>query len=205
MITLYYSPLSQHSRRVVSLLEQLELPYDPQLVDMMKGEYLSDDYLAINPNHQVPTLIDGQITIHESNAILRYLCVKHQLTDWYPAAPATRALVEQWLDWTQCRMSPAVVDIVLNKVFMGEHGDQQAIARGRERMGELTVILESALADRSYLAADHPTIADLALASNIFHLGLADEAPATGNIHHWYTRVAELPGFQRSLPVLNNE
>src|SRR5262245_541586 len=124
MYILYHFPYSQHARRVVSLLEAGGLPYDLRHVDMGKGEHVSAADLAINPNHQVPTFLDGDLMLHESNAILRYLCQKHGLIDWYPSDLEHRARVDQWLDWTQCRMSPAVIDIVLNTVFLGEKGDK---------------------------------------------------------------------------------
>ena len=72
-------PFSQHSRRVVSLLEEAGLEYELLSVDMMKGEHMSPKYLELNPNHQVPTLVADKVKIHESNAILRYLCNKHSL------------------------------------------------------------------------------------------------------------------------------
>ncbi len=202
MYTLYYSPISQHSRRVVTLLEEANIPYEGKLVDMMKGEYLSAEFLAINPNHQVPTLFDGHIKIHESNAILRYLCVKHELNDWYPQALAKRAIVEQWLDWCQCRLSPAVVNIVFNSVFLGEKGDKKAISQGHEQMIELTKMLDQALEGTPFIAGNKASIADLALASNIFHLGLAQAQPDTANIKMWFARLNELKGFQKSLPVM---
>jgi glutathione S-transferase len=121
----------------------------------------------VNPNHQVPTLINGDIKIHESNAILRYLCHKFELTDWYPSDPSVRATVEQWLDWNQSRLSKPVVDIVLNKVFLGDDADHKAIARGKAQIGELSAILATALDDSDYLAGESPTIADLSVASNI--------------------------------------
>ncbi len=199
---LFHSPISQHSRRVVSLLEEAGIPYESKIVDMMNGEYLTASFLAINPNHQVPTLVDGDIKIHESNAILRYLCHKYDLSQWYPSDLAARAGVEQWLDWTQCRFSPTVVDIVLNKVFLQEKGDAKAIERGLEQLTELTDILEQHLKDNDFLAGSAPTIADLALASNVFHLGLAQAQPETQNINNWYGRISELKGFQTSLPKM---
>ena len=200
MYKLYQYPLSQHSRRVVSLLEEAGLEYEPIPVEMANGEHMSAQYRAINPNHQVPTLLDGDIKLHESNAILRYLCVKHALTDWYPADLPARAAVEQWLDWTQCRLGPAVTSIVFNRVFMGDKGDQAAIARGIEQMVELADILENDLDGKVFLAGDGPTIADLALASNLFQLSLAKEMPVTDNIQGWYARVCTLEGFVKSLP-----
>jgi glutathione S-transferase len=201
MYQLYLHPYSQHSRRVVSLLEEAGLEYEPIPVDLLNGEHLSAQYLAINPNHQVPALIDGETRLYESNAILRYLCVKNGLTDWYPEDLPARAAVEQWLDWTQCRLGPAVVSIVFNRVFLGDKGDQEAIARGLEQMVELSAILEKELEGKVFLAGDRPGIADLALASNMFQLGLAGEIPDTENIQNWYARVCELKGFQKSLPT----
>ena len=202
MYKLYHFPYSQHARRVHSLLAQADLPYELIHVAMDQEEYLSPNYIRLNPNHQIPTLIDEEtgVKIHESNAILRYLCVKHALRDWYPVDLKPRALTEQWLDWNQCRMSPSVVDIVLNTVFMGPDGDKEAIRRGQDRMPELGDILNDGLADQDYLAGDKPTIADLSVASNIFHLCLADAMPDRPNINAWYARISQLPGFQQSLP-----
>ena len=119
MYTLFHSPFSQHARRVVSLMIEAGLEYQLRHVAMEKGEHLSPAYLAVNPNHQVPTLLDGDVKIHESNAILRYLCLKHDLTQWYPQALPARAAVEQWLDWNQCRLSPT----------RGRHRPQQCLSR----------------------------------------------------------------------------
>lgn len=200
MYILYHFPYSQHARRVVSLLIEARLEYELRHVAMDKAEHLSAEYLAINPNHQVPTLIDGDVKLYESNAILRYLCVKHELTGWYPASPAARAHVEQWLDWNQCRMSPAVIDIVLNAVFLGEHGDAAAIEGGRDKLRELQEILEDGLAHQQYLAGERPTIADLSLASSLFQLSLADMVPAGHRTRGWFERVSAIEGFRRSLP-----
>jgi glutathione S-transferase len=200
MYILYHFPYSQHARRVVSLLEAARLPYELRHVDMANGKHLSVDYLAINPNHQVPTLIDGDLTLHESNAILRYLCHKHGLADWYPADPKHRARVEQWLDWNQSRLSPAVVDIVFNTVFAGSGRDEQAIARGQAKLRELAPILDAGLAAHDYLTGAKPTIADLSVASNLFQLGLAEATPSDLNIATWYQRMNALDAVRKSLP-----
>lgn len=202
MLTLYYHPYSQHARRVAALLEQADIPYETVHVALNEGAHLAPDYLSINPNHQVPTLVDGDVKIHESNATLRYLCHKFDLTDWYPAEPAVRATVEQWLDWNQCRLSRSVVDIVLNKVFMGDDADQEAIARGEKNIIELTAILAAALEKNDFLAGDAPSIADLSVASNISQLQLADAAPGHAAIQAWYQRICDIPGFKKTLPTL---
>ena len=200
MYLLYHFPYSQHARRVVSLLEAANLPYELRHVDMAKGAHLSADYLAINPNHQVPTLIDGDLVLHESNAILRYLCFKHGLTEWYPEDPKHRARVDQWLDWNQSRLSPAVIDIVFNTLFAGARRDEQAIARGEAKLRELSPILDAGLAAHAYLTGPKPTIADLSVASNLFQLGLAKTTPPGANIVAWYQRMGAIEAFRKSLP-----
>ena len=200
MYVLYHFPYSQHARRVVSLLEAAGLPYELRHVDMAKGAHLSAAYLAVNPNHQVPTLLDGDLTLHESNAILRYLCHKHDLTDWYPADPKHRARVEQWLDWNQCRLSPAVIDIVRNKLFRGDKSDLGAIARGEANLRELAPILDAGLAAQDFLTGPKATIADLAVASNLFQLGLAKASPPGMHTAAWYQRMGTLDAFRKSLP-----
>jgi glutathione S-transferase len=200
MYILYHFPYSQHARRVVSLMVEANLEYELRHVDMGKGEHRSAEYLAINPNHQVPTLIDGDIKIHESNAILRYLCVKHGLDTWYPKEPPVRAKVEQWLDWNQCRLSPTVVDIVLNSVFLGSAGDKAAVERGLSRLPELSSILDAGLAGTQFLAGSRPTIADLSVASSVFQLTFASITPTGRNTEDWLQRVSGLEGFRKSLP-----
>jgi glutathione S-transferase len=167
---------------------------------MAKGEHLSAAYLAINPNHQVPTLVDGDLVLHESNAILRYLCHQHGLSDWYPAGPKHRARVEQWLDWNQSRLSPAVIDIVFNTLFAGARRDEQAIARGEAKLRELGPILDAGLAAHDNLTGPKPTIADLSVASNLFQLGLARATPLGARIAAWYQRISAMAAFRKSLP-----
>lgn len=202
MLTLYHNPFSQHARRAEALLEQAEIPYETVHIALNEGAHRGADYLSINPNHQVPTLVDGDVKIHESNAILRYLCHKHALTDWYPEDPAVRASVEQWLDWNQCRLSRSVVDIVLNKVFLGDDANPAEIARGEENMIELSAILGNALQQNQFLAGNAATIADLSVASNISQLQLADAVPGHPSIQAWYQRVCDIPGFSKTLPKM---
>lgn len=190
----YHFPFSQHGRRIISLLEEAKLDYKITLIDMMVGDHMSEEYLALNPNHQVPTLVDENFILYESNAILRFLCEKHELEQWYPSDHKIRAQVNLWLDWNQCQMSKTTVDIVLNSVFLGENGDKEAVEKAKVRLQELNQVLENQLTDKMYLVGDSMTIADLSLASNIF-----PEGPALSS---WYVRMSNLPGFKKSLPEM---
>lgn len=200
MLTVYIHPFSQHSRRVLALLEIANADYKTELVALDEGEHMSPTFLAINPNHQVPALIDDGLTLTESNAMLRYLCDKFGLAGWYPTDPEKRAVVDQWLDWNQCRLSKPVVNVVLNKVFLGDEGDKDAIVRGEADLVELGALLAKHLSGNTWLAGDGPTIADLSVASNITQLGMASAIPDRQPIHDWYARVCEIEGFRNTLP-----
>jgi len=188
------NPFSFYSRRVIALLVECGLPHELRDVDMMAGEHRSDAFLKLNPNGQVPVLVDGDLALAESNAILRYLCTANGLDDWYPADARARALVEQWLDWTQCRLAPATGQIVFNTMFADDRADHAAIARGRELLAELIPILEEHLAQSAVIAGSAPTIVDLAVFSCLSQLGLVQARPTTPSICAWYDGMAAMKG-----------
>lgn len=194
MYTLYMNPWSFYARRVIALLAQCDLPHTLREVDLMAGEHRSDAFLALNPNGQVPVLVDGGQVLAESNAILRYLCNRHGLDDWYPADPQARAEVDRWLDWTQCRLAPATRDIVFNIMVLRENGDQAEIAKGRALLAVLTPILEQRLGQSAYVAGAAPTIADLTVFSCLSQLALVDAFPEAPSISAWYDGMAAMKG-----------
>lgn len=197
MIALYSDAMSPHCSRVLCLLREAGIAHEIRPVDMMKGEYLTAEYQAINPNRQVPSLLDGNLRIHESNAILRYLCRKHGLDQWYPQDLPTLATIEQWLDWNQCRLAPQMTTLVMNRMFLGEQADPTAADRAETELQTLFAILADGLRNSTFIAADHPTIADLSLASNLMLLAFANVHPDNLLIQRWYDRVTALQGFRR--------
>lgn len=199
--TLYHSPLSQHARRVHALLEEASISYTLHPIAIERGAHLDPSYVAINPNHQLPTLVIDDEPLGESNAILRYLCNAHGLTQWYPIEARARARVDHWLDWNQCRLADPVTQLVINVAILGDKGDPKVIESSRRRIPGILDILEHHLEGREFVASDsHPTIADLSIASNITQLGFAQATPTSSNITRWYSSVAQLPGFAASLP-----
>ncbi len=72
MIKFYYNA-APNPMKVAFLLEELGLPYEAIAVDTRKGEQFAADFLRVNPNAKVPALVDGEVTVFDSNAILLYL------------------------------------------------------------------------------------------------------------------------------------
>lgn len=77
MLTFYYN-VAPNPMKVALLLEELEIPYQPVPVDTRKGEQFAPQYLALNPNAKVPTIVDDGAVVFDSNAILLYLADKHR-------------------------------------------------------------------------------------------------------------------------------
>jgi glutathione S-transferase len=90
---------SGNVQKVVFLLEELGQPYAREDYGRQFNNTQDAAYLKLNPNGKVPTLIDGEVAIWESNTIMRYICNKYGGKSLYPADPFQRSLVERWMDW----------------------------------------------------------------------------------------------------------
>lgn len=99
-ITLYYIAGSPPARAVLMLLQHMDMDYELKTLDLSKREQFKPEYLKINPNHQVPTLVDGDFVLTESRAMLQYLVNSRKPgCDLYPSDPKLRARVDQRLSY----------------------------------------------------------------------------------------------------------
>ena len=203
MYKVYGTVWSNPYRRVISLLEQEQLAYEVVDIDIAQGEHLKPDFLALNPNHQVPVLDDDGFVLYESNAILRYLCNRHELDHWYSQTPKQRGLTDQWLDWGQSIMLIPVYNIVFHGVFAGEMGNQKLVEAGMKKLPDIWAVLKRQLEKQAYLTGDQPSIADLSVYSNVFQLKFARIKPDDQAIVDWAQRMISLPGVAASLPPRN--
>src|SRR3954452_19610327 len=106
-LTIWGRPNSVNVQKVLWCLAELDVPYERIDAGMQFGRNNEADYLAMNPNGRIPTLVDGDFALWESNAIMRYLCLAHGgETPLYPSTPRHRAAVERWLDWTLSTVQP---------------------------------------------------------------------------------------------------
>ena len=92
-------PNSFNVRKILWLCDEIEIPYTRE--DWGRGfkPTTSPEFLGLNPVAQIPVVLDGDLVLRESNAIMRYLCQKHGAERLYPSPPERRARVEQWMDW----------------------------------------------------------------------------------------------------------
>lgn len=190
---LYHHPLSGHAHRARLFLSLIGAPVEVIDVDLAAGAHKAPDFLALNRFGQLPVLVDGDIVIADSSAILVYAAKKFARTDWLPEAPAQAAAVQRWLSVAagQIAFGPAAARLVT--VFGAGFNPDEVIARAH---GVLKVI-DAELEGRDWIIGSAaPTIADIALYSHIANApeGNVDLA-SYANVNAWLDRVAALPGF----------
>ena len=96
MITLYGGPRSGNAYKVRLLLSLLGLEFEETVINLQTEENRTESFLALNPRGQIPTLVDGEVTVWDSQAILVYLARRYGEA-WLPVEPAAMAEVMQWL------------------------------------------------------------------------------------------------------------
>ena len=99
MLKILGKPTSINVRKVLWLCEELALPYEHEAWGAGFRDTNAPEFLALNPNAQVPVIVDGEAVLWESNTICRYLAGKHGRDDLLPRDALARARVEQWMDW----------------------------------------------------------------------------------------------------------
>ena len=191
-LTLYGLRLSGHSHRAELFLSLLGLPY--RFVEVGSAAQRSADaFRRLNPLGQIPVLTDGDAVIPDSNAILVYLAARYAPDGgWMPTDPLGAAQVQRWLSIAagEVRHGPGQARLM---VVFGAPGDRATVHAAAARV---LSFMDAHLADRAYLAADRPTLADIACYSYVAHApeGGVSLAPYAA-VRAWIARVEALPGF----------
>jgi glutathione S-transferase len=191
-ITLYGSELSGHTHRVELMLRGLDLPY--RFVSSPAQVRRTPEFLSLNPLGQVPVLHDGDLVLADSNAILVYLAKRHGAgQNWMPEDPVGAALVQRWLSIAagEVAYGPNVARLIVARGMPGDRDKATEIA------DRLLRFMEQHLAGRTFLAAAHRTIADLACYSYVAHApegGIALEPYPS--VCAWLRRIEKMPGFK---------
>ncbi len=189
---LYYDTPSGHAHRARLFLSLIGAQVEIVPVTLKKGEHKSPEFLKLNSFGQLPVLQDGDIAIPDSNAILVYVAKKLGKADWLPEDPAGAAAVQRWLSVAagQIAFGPGAARLVT--LFGAGFNPEEVIKRSHAILTQI----DAELSDRQWIAADRPTIADVALYSYI-------AAAPEGNVdisgyehlNAWLRRIEALPGF----------
>ena len=192
---------SVNVQKVLWCLCELDLAYQRIDAGMAFGRNRDPDYLAMNPNGRVPTLVDGDFVLWESNSIMRYLVLAYRKgSPIYPEAAKRRASVDRWLDWTLSTLQP-----VDRPVFWGlvrtplPQRDMVAIQKDADAEAAVWRIADAQLATRRFIEGDDFTLADIAIgayARRWFGVEGIDK-PRLTHLERWFGEFAGRPGFRQ--------
>ena len=199
MRTLWGRANSSNVMKVMWLLDELGLAYQRLDCGGAFGGTHAPEYLAMNPNAMVPTLQEGDFTLWESNAILRYLCASNPAGHkMWPDDPRSRARIDRWMDWQQTTVGPP-----MSIAFTGlvrtppEERNMGAIEAAVTEAGRCWTILDHQLAQHDYIAGAGLTPADIALGVHAHRwFSFIVHRPETPHLSAWYHRLLHRPAYR---------
>ncbi|MFN6513303.1 MAG: glutathione S-transferase family protein [Nostoc sp. CreGUA01] len=165
-------------------LEELEVPYEFVKLDMQAGEHLQPEYLTINPFARVPAIVDGDLQLWESGAILLYLMDKYAKA---PVSLEERAVINQWVLFANSTLSTAVL-----------------VEANRDRqLSRLLSTLNEIFSKQAFLLGNEFTVADVAVGSVLNYIPLIlklDFSPYPA-VLNYMKLLADRAAFQKSIGV----
>jgi glutathione S-transferase len=197
---LYGFPMSPNTQRARFALEELGVPYEFVPVDLMSGEHRKPEYLAINPGGRVPTLVEEDFVLFESNAILVYLAARHEGRKLEGDTPRSRAEVARWMFLGCAHLGPAVQQIFAHTMRLPpEKRLPQVVETARGDLDRSLAVLEQQLAKNDHLAGESFTIADISVApilSPAAMLGI--DLTRFPSVSAWLARIKGRPAWAKA-------
>ncbi|MED5407481.1 MAG: glutathione S-transferase family protein [Pseudomonadota bacterium] len=194
---------SSNVQKVLWACDELGLSYERDDIGGPFGGNREPQYLAMNPNGVVPTVIDDDIVLWESNVIVRYLVRKHTPNDLLPDDPVRLAVAEQWMDWQQTVVGPAIFPVFWGLVRTApEDRDAEVISAGRDRLENVLSILDARLSAVAFVGGEDFSMADIPLgimAYRWFNLNI--ERKDMPDLARWYQLLTERPAFQNKVMI----
>jgi glutathione S-transferase len=209
-LTLYYGSGSPYAWRVQLALEHKALPYELKVLSFSAGDTRKPEFLALNPRHRVPVLVDGDFVLYESNAIVEYLDEAYpgRGAPLFPGDVKARAIVRRLILEVD-NYSDKSTDVLLDQAFSvkPEQRDTKKIADGRQTVVDELVVMTNAMRG-DYLAgplsaadfALYPLIAFLYRAEKVKLPDLDADGMLTVPLRAWKARVEALPFFGKTVP-----
>lgn len=206
--TLWGRLSSANVQKTVWALEELGLAYDHVPLGGRFGGNDKPEYLAMNPNGLVPTLRDGDLTIWESHAIVRYLAATYGAGTLFPEHPRERAVVDQWTDWTATTFQPAWIEVfwLVVRTPVEKHDSDEAIGKAIAATGKCLAMMDARLAQVPFLGGDRLTYADIVAGVAMYRWTTMEiERPAVPNVETWHARLNGRAAFRKAVNVSYEE
>jgi len=206
-LTFYYASGSPYAWRVWLALEHKQLTYDLQTMSFSAGDLRTPEFLAINPRHRVPALVDDVFSLYESAAIVEYLDEKYPGPTLFPGDTQQRAIVRRLVREADEYFADAMDELLHEILFKPqEKWSAERIQRGRQRLADELAVWEGLVRDDFVAgpvsAADYtlyPMVA-LTLRCDKKKPDLAVNSLVGPRLSAWMERIEALPYFRKTWP-----
>jgi len=198
----YTHPLSTFSRRVEIALLEKGLDVERVVVDMAKREHRAPEYLALNPYGRVPTLVDGDLVLPESTAILEYLELIHPEPALLPAAAKQRAQVSMHIKLCDLELSGPSYPLVFSKRFLPqERWRRDEMERPKKGIARHFALLDQQLEGKAFLVGDRFTLAEVCYIPFLHFQDLL-EVEIPSNVQRWWQGLSQRPSVLATVPAV---
>ncbi|WP_136440939.1 glutathione S-transferase family protein [Pacificoceanicola onchidii] len=170
MLRIHGRATSSNVQAVMWLVGELGLPNERLDVGGAFGGNQTAEFLAMNPMGRVPVIEDEDVTLFESQAILRYLAARHGSEVLWPSDPVVRAPVDQWMEWAKVNLYPSLTYKVFWQLVRtsAAERDHDLLAEGAAELDQLMTIADAQIARHGWLAGAEMTLADIAFGTHLF-------------------------------------
>ncbi len=200
-----YTAATMNGYKPVIFLEEAGIPYDLTAIDFGKKEQKSPDYLKLNPNGRIPTIVDrsnGDFSVFESGAILWYLAEKYRVM--LPTEAKARSETLQWLMFQMAGVGPMMGQAMYFQRIAApnDHDEPFSIRRYVDESRRLLEVLDTRLAGREWLAGDDYSIADIATFPWARAYPWAKVSiDGLENLQAWFDRIDARPAVKKALTI----
>jgi glutathione S-transferase len=159
-----YGPTASRAARALWIAHELDIPFEH--VGMEMKDLKTPEYLKVNPNGKVPTLVDGDFKLFESMAINLYLAKRFNKGGFWPSSPEDQARCYQWSFWGMTEIEKPLLTILIDMFMTApDKRKPEAVAEAQKTLPKPFAVLNAALEGHEYLLGSAFTVADLNLAS----------------------------------------
>lgn len=187
-------------RKVLWVCAELDIPFAREDWGTGFKSTHTPEFLALNPNAMIPVIQDGDFTLWESNAIIRYLASSYNGTKLYPTGAKVKARVDQWIDWQASDLNKSWSYAFMSLVRQSpEHQNRRALARSCSDWSQHMQILDRQLdSTGAYVSGAEFSLADIPIGLSVnrwFETPLAH--PDLPAVREYYERLSLRPGFRQ--------
>lgn len=203
MITVYGRRSSSNVQKVLWTLGELNIPFQRESIGGGFGGNDKPSYRAMNPMGLVPVIRDGDVTMFESNAIVRYLAARYGEGTLRPTNRKSLAAAEQWMEWQAVNIWPHVTTIFMNLVRTPEtQRNHAAIAANETKLAENLPIADAVLSKQPWFAGDKFTMADIILGCIMWRYSeLEFKKPDVPHVMKWFEALKQRPPYKEWIMV----